>query len=304
MGTPEFAVPSLRAVCKSGCRVLAVVTQPDRPSGRGKSLKPSPVKVAAQELDCPLLQPESIRTEAFREAIQALEPDFLVVVAFGQILPPALLRVPRFGAVNVHPSLLPKYRGPAPIQWAILNGERETGVTVIRMDAGMDTGDRVLCSPVAIRPGETTVTLHDRLAREGARVLVSALEGLRSGALKGVPQDHSQATYAPLLKKQDGRIDWTRTARELDCFVRGMNPWPGAFTFLGGRRLVIHRARRCPAPPGRLPGSVLPGPAHALVVAAGEQALELLEVQPASGKRLEAAAFLRGNPVSPGVVLG
>ena len=303
-GTPEFAVPTLHTLHKEGYDVIAVVTNPDRPRGRGRQVMASPVKKAALALDYPVLQPASVKESGFCDTLTSLAPDYLVVVAYGQILTRAVLSIPRLGAINIHASLLPKYRGPAPIQWAIINGEQETGVTTMWMDEGMDTGDTLLMARVSIGPEDTAQSLHDRLAKEGATLLHHTLEQLASGQLTGTPQDHAAATYAPLLKKEDGRIDWTKDAQALDAFIRGMDPWPGAFTFLAGKRLRIFRARMLDKKTSQPPGTVLDGFPGDLDVATGRHVLTLQEVQLASGKRLAVTDFLRGCPVPPGTVLG
>jgi methionyl-tRNA formyltransferase len=304
MGTPEFSVPALCALRDNQHDVVAVVTNPDRPKGRGRRVVASPVKQAARTFGYPLLQPTRATESWFLDKITGLAPDLLIVVAYGQILAKNVLSIPRLGAINIHASLLPKYRGPAPIQWAIMNCEEETGVTTMWLDEGMDTGDVLLAARVSIGTEETAQTLHDRLAKEGANLLIDTLEQLASGDLVATPQNHLEASYAPLLKKEDGRIDWTKDARTLDAFVRGMNPWPGALTYLEGKRFRIFRARAVRKETDVSPGTVLdsfPGDFH---VATGQEVLSLLQVQFESGKRLAVADFLRGVSVSPGTVLG
>ncbi len=303
MGTPAFAVPHLEALAAAGHRVLTVVTQPDRPVGRGRRLTPPPVKRSAQRLGIPVWQPEKIRTEGFAREMAALAPDVLVVVAFGRILPAALLNLPRLGAVNIHGSLLPRYRGPAPIQWALINGDGVTGVTAMLMDEGLDTGPILCAREVAILPEDTSATLHDRLSVAGAEVLIAALEGLAGGSLTPVAQDDRQATYAPLLAKKDGRIAWQKSARELTCFIRGMTPWPGAYTFHGEQRLKIFRAQPMALATDETPGRVLAGFEDELRVATGDGVLSILEIQGESGKRLAIRDFLRGHPLPPGTLL-
>lgn len=303
MGTPAFAVPPLDALAAAGHRVLTAVTQPDRPVGRGRKLTPSPVKRTALRLGIPLRQPEKIRTEAFARELAMLTPDILVVVAFGRILPRALLDLPRLGAVNIHGSLLPRYRGPAPIQWAVINGEAVTGVTAMLMDEGLDTGPILCAREEPIRPDDTSATLHDRLSVAGAGLLIEALEGLAAGTLTPVAQDNRLATYAPMLSKQDGRIPWEQPARRLECFVRGMIPWPGAFTFYGNRRLKIFRVQSLALETSEVPGRVLPGFEDELRVATGDGVLSILEIQGESGKRLPIRDFLRGCDLPPGTLL-
>jgi methionyl-tRNA formyltransferase len=304
MGTPEFAVPTLKALHDNHHHVLAVATQPDRPKGRGRRMVAPPVKEVATGYGYPVLQPAKVKEVWFLEKLNALNPDLFVVVAYGHILPGSVLAIPRLGAINIHASLLPAYRGPAPIQWAIINGDQETGVTTMWMDEGMDTGDILLTAKVPIGPEDTAQTLHKRLAHVGAQRLIDTLDQLKSGHLVGAPQDQSKATYAPFLKKEDGRIDWSKEAKSLDAFVRGMSPWPGVFTLLSGKRLKIYRAKPLQQRAGEKPGTVLPGFPGDLNVATGRGILALKEVQLESGKRLGIEAFLRGFPVPPGTILG
>jgi methionyl-tRNA formyltransferase len=304
MGTPDFSVPTLKALHENQHNVCAVVTQPDRQKGRGRRLLPPPVKQVAITLGYPVLQPQGIKEPWFIEKIIELDPDIFVVVAYGRILPGSFLSLPRLGAINIHASLLPKYRGPAPVQWAIINGEKETGVTTIWMDEGMDTGDILLSAKVAIRPDDTSGSLHRRLAEVGAHLLIETLAKLKSENLLGTPQDKSGATHAPLLKKKDGHMDWTKDAQSLDAFIRGMNPWPGAFTFLFGKRLKILQAKSLQGSAKESPGTVLEGFPGDFNVATGRGILALKEVQLESAKRLPAKDFLRGCPVPPGKRLG
>lgn len=304
MGTPEFAVPSLHALARTGHHLAAVVTQPDRPKGRGRRLSAPPVKVAAEGLGLKVLQPTRLADTALAAALAAARADFFAVVAYGQILPSALLSLPPRGAVNVHASLLPRYRGAAPINWAIINRERQTGVTTMLMDTGLDTGDILMTAATPIAADDTAATLSARLARMGAELLVATLARLAAGELTPRPQDPAAATYAPLLTKADGRIDWRRPAEAVEALVRGLDPWPGAFTFCQGQRLKIWRAHPVPEA-GRAPaGTVLDGFSDELRVMTGRGAVCLDEVQGAAGKRLPVAAFLRGNPIAPGTVLG
>ncbi|MBC2745110.1 MAG: methionyl-tRNA formyltransferase, partial [Desulfosarcina sp.] len=304
MGTPDFAVPPLQALHDSGHEVLAVVTQPDRPKGRGRKLTPPPVKKTAMEYGYPVLQPKTVQADEFHEQMTHLAPDLYVVVAFGQILPQPLLDIPNRGAINVHASLLPRYRGAAPIQWAIINGDRETGVTTMMMDKGMDTGDILLMEKTAIGPGETAADLHDRLSDMGALTLIRTLEKLQNGTLNRTPQDHKKATYAPMLKKKDGEIDWSMPAEQIECLIRGMTPWPGAFTFSDGMRLKIFKAsvlqREISVPPGTIL-ECFPGE---LRVATGKWALAVQEIQGESGKRLPIDDFLCGCRLPDGTCLG
>ncbi len=303
MGTPDFAVPSLQAMAKAGCDVSLVVTQPDRPRGRGRKPAPPPVKAAALDLGYEVIQPETIRSDVFIDAIRDRRPDLLVVVAFGRILPKILLEIPAYGAVNVHASLLPKYRGPAPIQWAVINGESVTGVTTMLMDKGMDTGEILLQSEVNISPGDTAGDLHDKLAIAGGDLLAETIDAFGKNMIQPVPQNHAKATYAPMLTKSDGHIDWTLSAEAIERFIRGMTPWPGAFTFLDQKRLIVFKASPRSADPAFLPGTVIPGFSNELRIATGNGGLTILEIQEASGKRMPVDVFLKGKPVPTGAVL-
>jgi methionyl-tRNA formyltransferase len=302
MGTPDFAVPTLTALHHSRHAVAAVVTQPDRPKGRGRRLTPPPVKRAAEGFGYPVFQPESVKSDAFFEAMGRLQPDLFVVVAMGQILPPRLLELPRLGAINVHASLLPRLRGAAPIQWAIINGDRESGVTTMQMDAGMDTGEMLLKAKTPISETDTAQSLHDRLAPLGAQLLIETLDRLADGTLEPEPQSADAATLAPMLCKEDGRIDWHRPAVEIDRLVRGMTPWPGAYTFCNDRRMRLYRTRPLPLEATAAPGTIVQGFADELSVATGDGVLSVLEIQGASGKRMAIKDFLCGCDLCPGEV--
>jgi len=305
MGTPEFAVPSLQALLEADPeklgRVVGVVTQPDRPKGRGQQLTPPPVKVLAQQAGLPILQPLKMKDPSFLETLKSWAPDLIAVTAFGRILPPVVLDLPPKGCVNVHGSLLPKYRGAAPIQWAIINGETETGITTMLMDPGMDTGPVLLQETVPILPMETAGELAARLAPIGGRLLVKTISGLKNGTLAPVPQDHSRATLAPLLKKEDGMLRWDEEATALANRIRGLTPWPGAYTFYGDERWQIWRAE--PTNPGCAmaePGVILEVTKETIRIAAGKGALLIRELQPASGKRLSVKQYLAGHSVTAG----
>jgi methionyl-tRNA formyltransferase len=304
MGTPDFAVPSLKALHDNGHNVLAVVTQPDRPKGRGRKLTPPPVKKAALRLGYPVLQPETVRTGEFHREMQRLSPELYVVTAFGQLLPQSLLDIPTRGAINVHASLLPRYRGAAPIQWTIINGDRETGVTTMMMDKGMDSGDILMKEMTEIGPDETAASLHDRLKEMGARTLIRTLQRLQDGTLERIPQDPEKATYAPLLKKTDGRIDWSLPAEQIERLIRGLNPWPGAFTFSEGMRLKIFKASVQKRGTHLAPGTILECYPGELRIATGKGALAVQEIQGASGKRLNIDDFLCGCRLPDGTCLG
>jgi methionyl-tRNA formyltransferase len=303
MGTPDFAVPTLQSLHASAHDVVMVVTQEDRPKGRGRKTQPTPIKTVARELGYTVIQPGSVNTADVTDALARARPDFLVVVAFGQILRESVLEIPRIGPVNVHASLLPKYRGAAPIQWAVINNERRTGVTTILMDKGMDTDNILLSTEEPIGAEDTAADLHDRLARIGSRLLVETLDRYAAGTVHPVAQDHSQATYAPMLKKSDGRIAWHQPAESVAAHIRGVDPWPGAYTYVGNRRLRIFRARAVSEATAAAAGTVVLKFPDELLVAAGKGLVAVLEVQSESGKRLKIEDFLRGHPIPPGTVL-
>lgn len=303
MGTPDFSVPPLLALAEAGHKIELVITQPDRPKGRGKKMVPPPVKVAAQKLGLRVIQPEKISAPGIKETLLALEPDLFVVVAYGHKLSQEILDIPAINPINIHASLLPAHRGSSPIQAALLNQDRETGVTTMFMDKNLDTGDMLLRSVTPIQASDTAQDLHDRLATMGADLIVKTLNALADNQLTPIPQDHTLATHAPMLKKSDGRIDWTLSPEKISAHVRAMNPWPGAFTHLNGQRLKIFRVT-CHTPPSKAePGTVLGCDDQGILVAAGNGAVSIVELQGASGKRLTAADFLRGRPVKTGVVL-
>jgi len=304
MGTPQFAVPGLQALHENGYDISLVVTQPDRPKGRGRKVTPSPVKAAAMGLGIQFIQPTSIKTAEFSDQIKSHKPDFQIVIAYGKILPENVLAIPRVGTINIHASLLPKLRGPAPIQWAIINGEKQTGITSMLMDKGMDTGDILLTEPEPVQPKDTAGTLHDRLAVKGAKVLIETLRKLADRTIHPLPQDHSLATYAPLLSKDDGLINWSKSAQTLERFIRGVTPWPGAYTFFGETRLKIFNSAPIAAANAELPGTVQQGFPDELRVATGDGMLSILEIQGASGKRMPIKDFLKGHNIPPGSVLG
>jgi methionyl-tRNA formyltransferase len=305
LGSGAFAVPSLEAVLDAGHDVAALVTQPDREKGRGRALAATPTKVVAERRGVPILQPRRIKEPAAIEQLRALQPEIQVVVAYGQILPRAVIDIPPLGTVNVHSSLLPRYRGAAPIHWAVVNGERESGVTTMLIDEGLDTGPTLLARVTPIGPDETSPELEARLARLGAETLLETLDGLRKGTLTPQPQDHARATLAPLLKKEDGRIDWARPAEEIGRRVRGLLPWPGTVTGWAGGELKVLRAHVEPAPaPDAAPGTIVAVDRDGIVVAAGSGTrLRLLEVQPESRRPMPAAAFASGARLQTGARL-
>ncbi len=304
MGTPDFAVPCLEKIVQMGHQVAAVVTQPDRPKGRGRKLQPSPVKLAAQKHGLKIYQPEKIKTEEFYKLLKSLQPELIVVVAYGKILPAKILSLPPLGCVNVHASLLPKYRGSAPLHWAIINGEKQTGVTTMYMDEGMDTGDMILKKSIEIHPDATVGELHDRLSVLGAELLEETLKLIEQGKAPRIPQDDGEASYAPMLKREHERIDWTLPAIKIKNHVRGMNPWPGCYTTLDGKVLKVWRVDVIDKNTPHKPGTVVAVEQDSILVQTGMGMVSLLELQLQGGKRLVTADFLRGRPLSPGIVLG
>ena len=299
-GTPQFAVPTLEAILSAGHTVQMVLSQPDKPSGRGMEVRPSAVKQFAQQHGLPIAQPEKIRNNfSLQQQLTELAPDAILVVAYGRIIPSWMLALPRFGNLNLHASLLPKYRGAAPIQWAVANGETQTGVTTMRIDEGLDTGDILLQQSVPILLGQTAVDLSPVLANVGAELMVQTLAGLENGTLHATGQDHLQATLAPILQREDGRIDWHHTAQKIFNRWRGFQPWPGAFTFFRGKKLSLHAMRvvdSTVAPPGTLTRS-----GNHLFVACGEgTSLEVVELQVEGKRRMPVDAFLNGISLTSG----
>lgn len=308
LGTPAFAVPTLERVVEAGHQVIAVVTQPDRPRGRGQHAAAPPVKEAALRLSLPVYQPERVRRPEAVEYLRGLAADAMVVVGYGQIIPQNVIDLAPMGIINVHGSLLPKYRGAGPIQWAILNGETRTGVTTMRIDAGLDTGDMLLKAETEIGPDEDAIELGRRLAVMGADLLVETLSGLAAGKITPEPQDTAQATYAPLLKKEDGLIDWSQDAARIHNRVRGLQPWPGAFTKFRGHNLHIWKSKLgdrqppTPNPQPLFPGRILA--LRPLLVECRTDTLELVEVQMEGRKRISAVDFANGQRVAENELLG
>ncbi len=303
-GTPRFAVPSLERLVEEGFDVRLVVTQPDRPRGRGMELEPSPVKTTALAHGLPLIQPETIKNnQAFRQELEMLRPDVIIVVGYGRIVPQWMIELPPHGNINLHGSLLPKYRGAAPIQWAIANGESVSGNTTMRIDVGLDTGDILLQEEVSIATDDTAVTYAPRLADAGAKLLVKTLRGLEAGSITPRPQDNARATLAPILTKEDGRIDFQRGAADIVNRLRGFQPWPGTFTTFRGKLLNIHAA--VAAPGGGVPQGMLALAEGKLLAGCGQgTALQLVELQPEGKKRMLARDFANGNRLSAPERLG
>lgn len=304
MGTPDFSVPTLEALVASGHEVVAVVTQPDKPKGRGKEIHMSPVKECALQHNIPVYQPVRARDEAFVEEMRALNPDAMVVIAFGQILPKSLLDLPKYGCVNIHASLLPKYRGAAPIQWAVIDGEKESGVTIMQMDEGLDTGDMLAKVIVPLDEKETGGSLFDKLSEAGGRLCVETLAKLEKGEITPEKQGESPTAYASMLDKKMGNIDWNKSAVVIERLVRGLNPWPSAYTHLDGKTLKIWACDVLPQSASKgESGEILEVTKDAIHVQTGDGILVLREIQLAGKARMDAGAFLRGYKVVPGTVL-
>lgn len=303
LGTPEFAVPTLEALVSAGHNILEVVTQPDRPKGRHQTLTPSPVKLAALRHDLKVWQPEKIRHADSVAHLRALAPDAMVIVGYGQIIPQSIIDIAPLGVINVHASLLPELRGAAPIQWSIVRGHEKTGVTTMRIDAGLDTGDIAMKWETPVDPNETAPELSPRLASAGADLLLQTLDGLANQTVKPVPQDNSLATWAPILKKDDGRIDWTLPAKTIHNLIRGLQPWPGAFTMFRGQSLHLWRSRLVAAKWKLAPGALVQDQG-VFAVAGDGAALELLELQLEGRKRMPAEVFANGHRITTTEQLG
>lgn len=304
MGTPDFAVGTLEALIKAGHQVEAVVTQPDKPKGRGKMMQFPPVKEVALKYDIPVYQPLKVKEEAFQQVLNEIAPDVIVVVAFGQILPQAILTLPKYGCINVHASLLPKYRGAAPIQWAVIDGEKETGVTTMLMDDGLDTGDILKKVVVALDKKETGGSLFDKLEQCGAQLLIDTLVEVENGTCTRTKQEEELSTYAKMLNKKLGKIDFSKTAEEIERLIRGLNPWPSAYTIYNGKTLKIWDADVVEQEVDGEPGQVVEVNKKELLIKTGKGLLSLKELQLEGKKRMEIDAFLRGNQVESGKILG
>ena len=304
MGTPDFAVGTLQALLQSEHEVVAVVTQPDKPKGRGKAMQFTPVKEVAAEAGIPVLQPKKVREEAVVEELRSYHPDVIVVVAFGQLIPKSILEMPKYGCVNVHASLLPKYRGAAPSQWAVIDGEEKSGVTTMQMDVGMDTGDMLEKIVVTLEPKETGGSLFDRLSTAGGELILSTLQKAEAGTLTPVKQPEEEATYAGMLTKALGQIDWTKDAAVIERLIRGLNPWPSAYTSYEGKTLKLWAADVVTEKSEAVPGTVVRVEKDSFYVQTGSGLLKINELQLEGKKRMDSAAFLRGYPMTEGTVLG
>ena len=303
MGTPDFAVEALEALASSRHEVTAVFTQPDKPKGRGKAMQFTPVKEVALRENIPVYQPKKVRDPEVIQKIRELAPDVLVVVAFGQIIPQEILDIAPYGCINVHGSLLPKYRGAAPIQWAVIDGEKESGVTTMQMDAGLDTGDMLLKTVVPLDEKETGGSLFDKLSKAGADLLLKTLDALENGTVTPQKQGESPTAYAKMLTKDMGAIDWNRPAKELERLIRGLNPWPSAYTKLNGKTLKIWAADVCGQTGEAQPGTVLKAEKDEFLIQTGEKILSVKELQLEGKKRMDTAAFLRGCHLEKGMIL-
>lgn len=316
MGTPDFSVPALKALVEAGHQVIAVVTQPDKPKGRGKEVQMTPVKIQAMEYGIPVYQPAKVREASFVEVLKGLDADVYVVIAFGQILPKAVLELPKYGCINIHASLLPKYRGAAPIQWCVIDGERETGITTMMMDVGLDTGDMLEKAVIPIEEKETGGSLHDKLSMAGGYLILSTLKKLEEGTLVRTPQTDEGTCYAKMLTKSLGDIDWNQGAVSIERLIRGLNPWPSAYTMWNGKTIKIWAAdviagreaadflseSGVPAETGTAPGTVVCSDKRGLVVCTGGGLLSIRELQMEGKKRMDTPAFLRGYPIPAGDV--
>jgi methionyl-tRNA formyltransferase len=310
MGTPDFAATILEEVL-AAYPVLGVVTQPDKPKGRGKELAFSPVKELALKQELPVYQPLKVKEPEFLEKIEELSPDVIVVAAFGQILPKALLDIPKYGCINVHASLLPKYRGAAPIQYSVIDGEKETGITIMYMDVGLDTGDIILQDIIPITSEETGGSLFDKMAVQGSASIIKALRQIEAGEANRIPQDNEKATYVKMISKEMGKLDFTRSAEQIERLIRGLNPWPSAYTFLEGKSLKLWQAEAENISESQqlefknaTPGTVVEVRDNAIVIMTGEGLLVVKELQLEGKKRMPADAFLRGFSITVGMELG
>ena len=304
MGTPDFADPALQTLAASRHEVVGVVTQPDKPKGRGKHLQAPPVKEAALELNIPVYQPEKVREESFVEELAQLKPDAIIVAAFGQLIPKTILDMPKYGCLNIHASLLPKYRGASPIQWAILNGDEKTGVTIMRMEEGLDTGAIYLQKEYPLDGTETGGSLFDTLSELGGPLMLEALDRLEAGTLEAVPQEEEKACYVRMLKKELGRIDWSADGRQIERYIRGLNPWPAAYTSWSGKTLKLWKAEWIAENTDQTAGTVTGTTKTGFFVQTGNGQLLVTELQLEGKKRMDAAAFLRGVTLQAGDSLG
>lgn len=304
MGTPDFAVPTLQTLIESGHQVIGVVTQPDKAKGRSGKLVPTPVKETAMAADIPVFQPNKVKDEVFLHLLRKLNPDVIVVVAFGQILPKEVLELPQYGCLNVHASLLPKLRGAAPIQWSVIEGDDESGVTIMQMDEGLDTGDILMVERYHLDPKETGGSLFDKLSELGGPLILKVLEQAENGRLRPVPQKEEEHTYAKMLNKALGNMDFQKTAVELERLIRGLNPWPSAYTYINGKMLKIWEAQVTDGMNGEEPGTIIEVTRESFTIQTGDGGLKILSLQLEGKKRMDVEAFLRGFSMEKGSKLG
>ncbi|CEO27057.1 methionyl-tRNA formyltransferase [Paraclostridium sordellii] len=304
MGTPEFAVPCLQKIIDEGHEVLAVVTQPDKPKGRGKKLAMPPVKELALKYNIDVYQPVKAREDSFVEKLKEINPELIVVVAFGQILPKSILDIPKFGCVNVHASLLPKYRGAAPLNWVIINGEEKTGVTTMYMDVGLDTGDMILKSEIALDDEITAGELHDKMMVQGAEVLKDTIDLISKGEAPREKQNDEETCYSPIMDKSLGNIDWSKSATDIHNLIRGVNPWPSAYTTYDKQTMKIWKTKVLDKLSEKTPGTILSVDKNGIEVSTGDKVLQISEIQMSGKKRMIVSEYIKGNDISTGIVLG
>ncbi|CEN79844.1 methionyl-tRNA formyltransferase [Paraclostridium sordellii] len=304
MGTPEFAVPCLQKIIDEGHEVLAVVTQPDKPKGRGKKLAMPPVKELALKYEIDVYQPVKAREESFVEKLKEINPELIVVVAFGQILPKSILDIPKFGCVNVHASLLPKYRGAAPLNWVIINGEEKTGVTTMYMDVGLDTGDMILKSEIPLDDEITAGELHDKMMVQGAEVLKDTIDLISKGEAPREKQNDEETCYSPIMDKSLGNIDWSKSATDIHNLIRGVNPWPSAYTTYDKQTMKIWKTKVLDKLSEKTPGTILSVDKNGIEVSTGDKVLQISEIQMSGKKRMIVSEYIKGNDISTGIVLG
>ncbi len=304
MGTPDFAVYALESIIKAGHEVQAVFTQPDKAKGRSKALVPTPVKAKAMEYNIPVYQPEKLRDEENVTLLKDINPDIIVVAAYGQILPESILNIPEYGCINIHASLLPKYRGAAPIEWSIIDGEEVTGVTTMYMEKGLDTGDMIEKAEVVIESDDTGLSLHDKLAEEGAKLIISTMEKLENGTATRTKQNDNESCYASMLSKDMGNIDFTKSATEIERLIRGLNPWPCAFTKIDGKGVKIFKAQVCSVSDGVKPGEIVEVTKKTFTIACGKDGLVIKNLQPEGKKPMDTVSYLNGNKITVGMIAG
>ncbi|WP_250673315.1 methionyl-tRNA formyltransferase [Paraclostridium ghonii] len=304
MGTPEFAVPCLQKIIDEGHEVVSVVTQPDKPKGRGKKLAMPPVKELALKYDIPVYQPLKAREESFVETLKELNPELIVVVAFGQILPKSILNIPKYGCVNVHASLLPRYRGAAPLNWVIINGEEKTGVTTMYMDEGLDTGDMILKSEIPLDDEITAGELHDKMMIDGAQVLKETIDLISKGQAPREKQNNENTCYSPIMNKSLGNIDWNKSAKDIHNLIRGINPWPSAYTTYEAQTMKIWKTKVINENSDKKPGTILSVGKEGIEVSTGEGSIQIKEIQMSGKKRMEVHEYIKGNNINTDVILG